>query len=108
MAQHISMHDLHDRMKKLGQSEIILDVREPEEYSEGHIPGSLNIPVGIVGSRAEELKKYEKVYVHCRSGKRADMAMQVLESKGLKNLVCITDGGMLDWAAAGYPMDHGA
>lgn len=105
---HISMKALHERMSQLGKSEIVLDVRGPDEYAEAHVPGSLNIPHDQVASHAAKLKGYERVYIHCRSGKRAQIALAELEKQGLSNLVCISDGGMMDWVAAGYETVKGA
>jgi len=107
MLGRITMKDLHERVKKLGGQEIVLDVRGLDEYVDGHVPGSINIPHDQVGAHVAELKKYERIYVHCRSGKRAQMATADLERAGLKNLVCIADGGMMDWAEAGYEMVKG-
>lgn len=106
--QKISMHELHQKLPRLGPRELILDVREPDEFREGHILGSKNIPVGEVGSRFEELKGYDRVYIHCRAGRRAQNAFFELEKKGLNNLVCIADSGMADWVAAGYETEKGA
>lgn len=102
MLEYIKMKDLHDRMKNLGKNEIILDVRRPDEYAEGHIAGSINFSHDVIENHISELKKYEKIYIHCRSGKRAQVALAALEKHGFKNIVCIADGGMLDWVAAGY------
>lgn len=101
----ISMHELRDHLKSLSNDEVILDVRTPEEYAEGHIPGSRNIAHEQVGRIADELRSFKRVYVHCRSGKRAQMAFQSLTQAGLENLVCIADSGMLDWIEAGYPIE---
>ncbi len=103
--KEISMADLHGRMKQLGAKEVILDVRGRDEFAEGHVPGSLNIPHDEVGQHAQELAKYERLYIHCRSGKRAQVARETLEKAGLKNIVCVADGGMLDWAKAGYEIE---
>jgi rhodanese-related sulfurtransferase len=104
----ITMADLHSKLKQLQAKELVLDVRGPEEFAEGHVPGSRNIPHDQVAQYAEELKKFERVYIHCRSGKRAQMAVDALQKVGVNNLVCIADGGMLDWAAAGYEIVKGA
>ncbi len=103
-----TMKDLHGRMKMLSKTELILDVREPDEFAEGHIPGARNIPHEKVASYAAELKQFERVYIHCRSGKRAQLAWRALEKQGLTNLVCISDGGMLDWVSAGFETAQGA
>lgn len=105
--QTISMHDLHERMDKLGKTELILDVREPNEYREAHVPGSRNIPLAGVGNFVTELSKYDRVYIHCRSGRRAQAAAAELAAKGLKNLVCIGGTGMVDWLSAGFTFEKG-
>lgn len=103
--KEFSMSDLHLNYKKLGPQELILDVRRQDEFMEGHVPGSRNIPHEEVGRYAQELAKYQKIYIHCRSGKRAQVAREILEKCGLKNLVCISNGGMLDWESAGYEIE---
>ena len=108
MSANVSMHDLNKLVGHLGNGEIVLDVRSPEEYADGHIAGAKNIPHDQVVSHADELKKYKKIYVHCMRGGRAGMAFEALKAKGLTNLVCISSGGMADWMSAGYPTKRGA
>ncbi len=98
----MDMNSLHGKLSSLGKNEIILDVRGRDEFAEGHVEGAINIPHDEVGSHVAELAKYSCVYMHCRSGKRAQVALATLEQKGLKNIVCISDGGMLNWVEAGY------
>jgi rhodanese-related sulfurtransferase len=102
----ISMKDLKEKLGHLAQDELILDVRSPEEFALGHVPGSRNIPHGNVGRFADELRKYRNVYVHCQAGGRAMIAFQELKRLGLDNLVCIASGGMGDWVAAGFPIER--
>ena len=112
MSTSISMHDLHNLLDKLGRNELILDVREPDEYKEGHIPGSKNIPHEEVGKHAEELKKYERIYIHCLAGKRSQIAFESLKKHGLNNLVCISNSGMIitmvSCLHSGYGLYHWA
>jgi rhodanese-related sulfurtransferase len=103
----LTMKELNPVSEKLGPKEVVLDVRTPEEFAEGHVPGAINIDHESVGKHADRLAGYDKVYVHCRSGKRAQMAVDTLQSKGLKNLVLIKDSGMMDWTAAGFPEEKG-
>ncbi len=72
----------------------LLDVRSPKEYSESHIEGSINIPVGDLESRLPELDADKAVVVYCRSGRRASTAAQILAKEGFEvhNL-----GGMATW-----------
>lgn len=104
----INVNSLHDRVKELGKREVVLDVRGREEYAEAHVPGSINIPHDEVTQHAEKLKTYERIYIHCQAGRRAQLAYSELEKLGLRNLICITGGGMADWIAAGYEVEKGA
>ena len=101
---NFSMHDLHKVLTELKDGEVILDVRRPDEYAEGHIEGSINIPHEEVQSHVDDLKKYSRIYLHCRSGKRAQVARKALEDAGVKTVVCISNSGMLDWLESGYPV----
>lgn len=99
------MDDLFEVKDKLADGEVILDVRTPEEYKTAHIKGSLNICLDVVGDHADELKAYNKVFVHCQRGRRAQVACDELSQLGLSNLVCVSDGGMQQWMEAGYPVE---
>jgi hydroxyacylglutathione hydrolase len=79
------------------EGELLLDVRSRQEFMAGHIPGSTNIPHDEVGFQAAKLATYPKIYVYCQMGGRSQMAAEWLVSLGLKNLVCIDDGGMGYW-----------
>ena len=76
---------------------IILDVRTPEEFSERHIPGAINIPNETIG--ASEISalpdKDQLILVYCRSGRRSKEAAQKLVSLGYTSIVEF--GGILDW-----------
>ena len=103
--ENISVDDLHNRIQSLGPDDLILDVRTPEEFQAGHIHGAQNIPHEEVVSIAENLKQYKTVYVHCKMGGRAKMAAQALQESGLKNIVCVGDGGMERWAKMGWALE---
>lgn len=101
----IHMKDLYTETQSMKNDEVVLDVRSPEEYKEGHIPGSINIPVDQVLTKKDDLKKYSRIFIHCKAGGRASAAYQALASSGLSNLVCVAGSGMPDWAKAGYPVE---
>jgi rhodanese-related sulfurtransferase len=103
----MTLRDFHDRHLKLGGNDVIVDVRNPDEFKDSHIKGAINIPLPEVGQRAQELKKYDHVYVHCKRGGRAQTACQLLAGAGLSNLVCINDAGMDMWIAEGFPFEKG-
>ena len=76
---------------------ILLDVRTPEEFSEGHIPGAINIPNENIGeSDITELPdKGQRIYVYCRSGNRSKQASAKLVNLGYTNVIEI--GGIIDY-----------
>ena len=77
---------------------IILDVRRPDEFSEGHIPNAINVPNEIIGtSEISELPDRDQlILVYCRSGRRSKEASQKLVDLGYTNVVEF--GGILDWS----------
>ena len=77
---------------------LILDVRSIEEYNEGHIKNSINIPVNEIGNRFKEevTENLDKtILINCRSGARAKQASELLVDLGYKNV--IEFGGIIDW-----------
>ena len=76
----------------------LIDFREPHEYEEANLGGKL-VPLGKIQTmQVDELEdlKDEEVIIHCRSGKRSQMACMVLDQMGFKNTVNV-DGGILAW-----------
>ena len=76
---------------------IILDVRRPDEYAEGHIPGAINVPNEEIGTTeiAELPNKSQLILVYCRSGRRSKEAYEKLVKLGYTNIVEF--GGILDY-----------
>jgi rhodanese-related sulfurtransferase len=93
---NITVTELRDRIED-GENLNLIDVREEYEYEEDNI-GALNIPLGELPDRIEEIEdwKNEEVLVHCRSGKRSENAQKFLESQGFTNVRNVK-GGMLAW-----------
>ncbi|MBP2667428.1 MAG: sulfurtransferase [Firmicutes bacterium] len=75
---------------------IIIDVRTPEEYRDGHIPGVTNIPLDELEQRMNEVPKDKKVVLICRSGNRSAQGTKLLRNKGFSNVFNST-GGMSSW-----------
>ncbi len=82
---------------------VFVDVRTPEEYKAGHIPGAVNIPVSEIKGRMNEVPKDKQVYVYCHSGKRAAKASAILAKAGFS--VENIPESMQGWKAAGYPVE---
>jgi rhodanese-related sulfurtransferase len=79
---------------------VILDVREPFELAVENVEGAINIPLGQLRSRLDELPRDETIRVVCRSGQRAYYATRVLLQNGFKART--VSGGMLSKAHASF------
>lgn len=82
----------------------VLDVRTPEEYVAGHVPGAVNIPHDQVAARLAEVPKDKDVVLYCRSGRRAAMAAEVLAGNGYAHLQHL-EGDMMAWQAQQRPVE---
>jgi len=99
-----------------GEVEVILDVREPQEWVAGHIPGAVYVPRGLLEWHADQASPMCKpelqgrtdarIVVHCAAGGRSLLAAQTLKKMGYTNVVSM-DGGFSDWAAHGFPVERG-
>lgn len=92
--------------EKYQQGAFILDVREPDEWIQGHIPNATLIPLGQLEKRVEELPRDQEIVVVCRSGNRSREGAVILLKAGFKQVSSMT-GGMNNWTAAGYPVVTG-
>ena len=82
----------------------MLDVREPDEYDAGHIPGITLIPMGEVADRLSEIPTDREVIVTCRTGNRSAQVVDFLRQQGFTN-VHNMEGGIVAWQEAGYPVE---
>ncbi len=84
---------------------IVLDVRTPEEFAEGHLQGAVLLDYKQAESFAAgiaTLDKEKTYYIHCRSGRRSHEAAVMMQSQGLK--VVDMKGGIVAWSAEGLPI----
>lgn len=65
----------------------LVDVRTPQEFAEGHVQGSVNIPLDQVANQLEKFKNHDNIIVFCRSGNRSGQALQILKENGFSNVV---------------------
>ena len=84
---------------------IALDVREDNEYNEGHILNALHIPSGLVEQRLDELEPYktQALIVYCRTGQRSAQASAALRKQGFERIYKLS-GGMTAWRGADLPV----
>ena len=91
--------------QRLGESGlVVLDVRTPEEFAAGHVPGAINVPHDQVEARLGELAgaKGKDVVLYCRSGRRVQVAAGVLARAGFTRLSHL-EGDFPAWSGAGLP-----
>lgn len=88
---------------------LLIDVREADEYAQGHVPGSTLIPLGQLAQRLQEIARYKDkpVVLICHSGRRSEQALKLLESAGFSAAANV-EGGMIAWQKAGLPVISGA
>ncbi|MCJ8168053.1 rhodanese-like domain-containing protein [Atopomonas sediminilitoris] len=87
---------------------LLLDVRSPNEYAAGHIPGAHNISHEQLAARLNELSAYQQqpVVVYCHSGARTRMAISQLEAAGFSQVLHL-QGDFIEWRGAGRPVVMG-
>lgn len=83
-----------------GSRPVVVDVREPWEYAQGHIPGAVLIPLGQLSQRLAELDPAQPVAAICASGNRSQSAAALLGQKGFNKVFNVLDG-MYGWQRAG-------
>lgn len=88
---------------------LLIDVREADEYAQGHAPGSTLIPLGQLAQRLQEIARYKDkpVVLICHSGRRSAQALKLLEGAGFSAAANV-EGGMIAWQQAGLPVISGA
>jgi rhodanese-related sulfurtransferase len=81
----------------------LIDVRQPEEHESGRIAGDRLIELASLGAEVDNIDRDRPVVFYCRSGSRSAMATEAFRGAGFDahNMA----GGLLDWQAAGLPLD---
>lgn len=104
VAKEVSQSQLQQLMKN-DKHVVVLDVRTIEEFEAGHIPNALNIPHKELEARLAELSavKNTQVVIYCRSGRRAEVAKQVLVKNGFNQLDHLS-GDFNEWSSNNLPI----
>ncbi len=102
--ERISIKDFREVLKdeRDNPSYDFIDVRTAGEYKQGHIDGVRNIPLDTIVDRFKEFTVSKKVYLHCRSGSRSAMAVEIFDQLGFSETVVNVDGGIVAWEEAGF------
>ena len=89
----------------LAAGALLLDVRESDEYADGHIPGAQLLPLSVLPVRVHELPRNRPVYVVCQAGGRSAQAAELLTTAGV-DARSVT-GGTAAWISSGRPSQTG-
>ena len=85
---------------------LLVDVREPNEWDAGHIPGATLNPLSVFDPAALPKTEGKRVVLQCRSGKRSASALEMAQAAGRNDVRAHFGGGMLEWLAAGEPVQQ--
>jgi molybdopterin/thiamine biosynthesis adenylyltransferase/rhodanese-related sulfurtransferase len=103
--REVNVNDVQSRIQNNGNSGVaVLDVREKEEWDEGHLPGATFLPRGFLEARVEKAvpERDQPVIVYCAGGTRSAFAAKSLQDLGYTNVVSMA-GGYGEWKNAGMP-----
>jgi len=100
----VFVNELHDQLEGR-QRPFVLDVREPWEYAEGHVPGARLVPLGELEDRISEVPMDRPIRSICHSGQRSLAAAAYLLTRGYSD-VSNVEGGTSAWIERGYPIDR--
>ncbi|MCL4504972.1 MAG: rhodanese-like domain-containing protein [Chloroflexi bacterium] len=95
-----------EAVAKRNAGAFILDVREPSEWADYHVPGSTLIPLGSLASRVSEAPRDRDVVVVCHSGNRSQSGRDILLKAGFTRVTSMA-GGLQQWQSKGYPLVSG-
>jgi rhodanese-related sulfurtransferase len=84
---------------------VVLDVRTPEEFNDGHIQGAINIDYNSGGFKTElqELDKKKTYFVYCRTARRSAEAVKIMKDLGFKNIIRMK-GDVVKWKSENLPL----
>lgn len=103
----LDVSDLAARLAQGGpEAPLVIDVRQPSEYEEGHLPGALAIGAGDLPDRLDQLPRDRPIATICASGYRASVAASLLRAAGFEHVSWVP-GGVPTWGARGLPLEYG-
>lgn len=102
--QNIDVDQLSEMIESEGSSLIVLDVREPWEFEQGHVPNAVLIPLGDLPERVFELDQTQSVAVICEHGVRSLYAAAFLKRAGF-DMTYNVEGGTSAWVERGLPVE---
>lgn len=86
---------------------VVVDVRDQGDFTQGHIPNALHVPLSDLERRSSELEKFKNrpVILYCERGSRSQTALGTLKKSGFEKLYNLR-GGLFEWQKAGHPVSR--
>ena len=103
--EQIDPDELAGRLE--GDDVLVLDVRDEDEFTEGHIPGSIHLPYGELPDRLGEVPRDKEIAAICSGGKRSGLAASILQREGFERVVHVANGGVGTWQRSGRAVETG-
>lgn len=103
--QILTLPEYRSRLIESNSAHILIDVRTPEEYGGGHIPGAVNLPLARIASGAFTLPGDRPIAVVCNNGQRSRQAAQLLADAGFESVIYL-QGGTMAWILQGWPLER--
>jgi rhodanese-related sulfurtransferase len=97
--------DVDELDRRLAAGARLIDVRQPDEYTEFRVPGATSVPLGQIPDRLEEIPRDETVYLICGGGGRSARAAAFLNAQGFDTINVA--GGSRGWVESGRPYEQG-
>jgi hydroxyacylglutathione hydrolase len=103
--ERIEAIDLEELARRLDNSDPpqVLDVRNPAEFEQGHVPGSIHIPFAQLQERLDELPRVQPIATICKAGKRSGLAASILQREGFEGVIHVSRGNAAHWERVGAP-----
>lgn len=103
--RHITVQSFKEivEAEKGNTSVDFINVCTPAEYKEKHIEGVRNVPLDTLTSHKSEFANKQTIFVHCRSGRRSQQAIETLKAMDVTADLVNVEGGLMSWGEAGFP-----
>jgi len=106
--RRIELIDAEQLAERLEDGDLlVLDVRDEDEWEDGHIPGSIHLPYGELPDRQGELPRDRTIAAICSGGKRSGLAASILQREGFERVLHVANGGVGTWRRNGRPVETG-
>jgi rhodanese-related sulfurtransferase len=103
----MSIDEVRERIERGDTELVVLDVREKDSFTSGHLPGAKHLPRGLIELNCDKAlpDPSARILTYCNFGKISTLAAATLRAMGYTRAVAL-DGGYNDWVKAGYPTEQ--